>query len=505
MHSLISRQLLSRFWNISMTHTFLWHDYETFGLNTRRDRPAQFAGIRTDENLNIIEEPVMFYCKPTIDVLPDPTSCMVTGITPQTCLELGYNEHEFADKIEKLLGAPGTIGVGYNTIAYDDEITRFMFWRNLIDPYAREWQNNCGRWDIIDMARAAYSLRPDGVKWPTKEDGSPSFRLEDIAKENGLAHEAAHDALSDVYATIALAKLIKESNPKLFDYYFSLHKKDKVAEVIGLLSNEPFVHVSKNYGSDRGFLSPMMAMRLHPTNKNEVISWDLTKDPSELLTIDAETMSRRLFTKWQDRGEEFVKMPVVSIATNKSPMVIKSLKSLTPEVATRWGIDVNVAIANSKKLVEIMSQRDLGKLFADVYAREFEPSFDPEESLYGGAFLGRDDRRKLDSMRYANPASMGLVKFDDARLEELFFHYRARNFPNHLSIHETTRWNNHINSRLINGENGSRTIVQLKSEVDDLIVKNSGNPKKLEVLNKILEYSNGLISKSATRPLPPRL
>ena len=179
-------------------HTFLWHDYETFGANTRRDRPAQFAAIRTDAELNEIADPVMLYCKPANDYLPDPQSCLITGITPQVAWERGVPEREFAARIEAEMARPGTVGVGYNTIRFDDEITRFMFWRNLIDPYAREWQNQCGRWDLLDVVRLAYALRPDGIVWPTKEDGTQSFKLEHLTQANGLQHEAAHDALSDV-------------------------------------------------------------------------------------------------------------------------------------------------------------------------------------------------------------------------------------------------------------------------------------------------------------------
>ena len=190
-------------------HTFLWHDYETFGANVRQTRPAQFAAIRTDAHLNPIGAPVMLYCQPANDFLPEPQACLITGITPQECLEKGLPEYQFAKQIEQVFSEPGTVGVGYNTIRFDDEVTRFMFWRNLIDPYAREWQNDCGRWDVLDVVRTAYALRPQGIQWPLKSDGKPSFKLTDLSAANGLLHASAHDALSDVQATIALARLIK--------------------------------------------------------------------------------------------------------------------------------------------------------------------------------------------------------------------------------------------------------------------------------------------------------
>ena len=174
---------------MSDTHTFYWHDYETFGRVPRRDRPAQFAGVRTDADLNEIGEPTMVYCQPAPDYLPDPESCLLTGILPQTCLAEGVPEHRFASIIEAELALPGTVGVGYNSIRFDDEVTRHLFWRNLIDPYAREWQNQCGRWDILDVVRATYALRPDGIQWPKHDDGRPSFKLEHLTKANGLAHQ----------------------------------------------------------------------------------------------------------------------------------------------------------------------------------------------------------------------------------------------------------------------------------------------------------------------------
>src|SRR5574343_627686 len=169
-----------------MSHTFLWHDYETFGARPRPDRPAQFAAIRTDAELNPIGEPVMLYCQPAPDYLPDPESCLLTGITPQLCLERGLPEHEFAARIEAELARPDTVGVGYNTIRFDDEFTRHLFWRNLIDPYARAWQNGGGRWDLLDLVRTAYALRPDGITWPHHDDGQVSFKLEHLSAANGL-------------------------------------------------------------------------------------------------------------------------------------------------------------------------------------------------------------------------------------------------------------------------------------------------------------------------------
>ncbi|WP_287984623.1 exodeoxyribonuclease I, partial [Diaphorobacter sp.] len=332
-------------------HTFLWHDYETFGANTRRDRPAQFAAVRTDAELNEIGEPLMIYCRPANDYLPDPQSCLITGITPQLCLEKGLPEREFAARIEAEMALPGTIGVGYNTIRFDDEITRFMFWRNLMDPYAREWQNQCGRWDLLDVVRLTYALRPEGIAWP-EVDGKPSFRLEHLSKANGLAHEAAHDALSDVRATIALARLILSHNPRLFDFALSLHKKDRVAAELRLPTTaqeaRPFLHVSGMFPAERGCLAVMWPLASHPTNKNELLAWDLAQDPSELARLSADEIRTRLFTRAADLPEGVTRLPLKSVHLNKSPMVVGNVSTLTPAMAGRWGIDLEQAAQHAE-------------------------------------------------------------------------------------------------------------------------------------------------------------
>src|SRR3990167_8487587 len=333
-------------------HTFLWHDYETFGLNPRRDRPSKFAEIRTDAELNEVGEPLMLYCQPANDYLPDPASCLITGITPQHCLQHGIAEHAFAAQIEQVLAQPGTIGVGYNTLRFDDEVTRHLFWRNLIDPYAREWQNDCGRWDLLDVVRMAYALRPEGIQWPIKQDGphigKPSFTLEDLARANGLLHEAAHDALSDVRATIALARLIRTAQPRLFDFCLGLHKKDRVAAELGLPTSpqtaQPFLHVSGMFPPERGCLALMWPLAMHPSDKNKLLAWDLAFDPRELAQMNAEQIRLRLFTKTADLPEGVQRLPVKSIHLNKSPTVIGNYKTLSSAMAQRWGLNLDAQL-----------------------------------------------------------------------------------------------------------------------------------------------------------------
>ncbi|MDM4764918.1 exodeoxyribonuclease I [Pelomonas sp. SE-A7] len=450
--------------------SFYWHDYETFGRVPRRDRPAQFAGIRTDEQLNEIGEPLMVYCQPPTDSLPDPESCLLTGILPQLCAEQGLREHEFAAAIEDQLARPGTVGLGYNSIRFDDEVTRFLFWRNLRDPYAREWQNGCGRWDLLDVVRCAYALRPDGIQWPRHEDGRPSFKLEHLTVANGLLHEAAHDALSDVRATIALARLLRDKQPKLWEFCLKLRKKEAVWAEIGV--GKPFLHVSGMYGPERGCIALVWPLAPHPTNKNELVVWDCSVDPTELLTLNASTIRERMFTRQDDLPEGVTRLPIKSIHVNKSPVVIANLKTLSPAMAERWGLDIEQGLGHAQLLME--KGRLLDGLWGEVFQRPGgEGGADVDEDLYGG-FLSPDDRRALQRLlgmtpeQIAQRAAEGKLTFQDGRLEELVFRWRARNFAETLSGEERQRWQAHCAARLHRGEGGAQTLQAFFEKVDAL-------------------------------------
>ena len=469
--------------------SFFWHDYETFGRAPRRDRPAQFAGVRTDADLNEIDAPVMHHCQPAPDFLPDPEACLLTGILPQTCLELGLPEHAFADIVEQQLAQPGTVGVGYNSIRFDDEVTRFLFWRNLIDPYAREWQNQCGRWDLLDVVRCTYALRPEGIAWPLHDDGKPSFKLEHLTRANGLAHAAAHDALSDVRATIALARLVRARQPRLWDFCLRLRKKDQVLKEMAQAQEQglPFMHISGMYGTERGCIAPVWPLAPHPTNKNEVIVWDCTADPAELFTLGIDAIRQRLFSKAEDLPEGMTRLPIKTIHINKSPVVIGNLKTLSSEMATRWGLDMTQALRHAE-----MAGRK-AKMLAGMWPAIFErPAAehapDADEALYSG-FVGNEDRRTLQGLRALSPQELATRRpsFADPRLGELLLRYRARNFPATLSAAEQMQWDEHRAHRLHGGAADGLSLQAYLEQIDTL--GETADERGQAILGALVDYA----------------
>ncbi len=475
--------------------TFYWHDYETFGRVPRRDRPAQFAGVRTDAGLNEIGEPLMLHCQPAPDTLPDPESVLLTGILPQQALAQGVPEHAFAAAIERELARDGTIGVGYNSIRFDDEVTRFLFWRNLIDPYAREWQNGCSRWDLLDVVRCTWSLRPEGIVWPQREDGRPSFKLEHLTAANGLAHEAAHDALSDVRATVALARLIKQAQPRLWDFCLKLRHKDAVRAEMGV--GRPFVHLSGMYPAERGCLAVVWPLAPHPSNKNEVIVWDLAHDPRELLALDAEAIRRRLYTRQEDLPEGEQRLPIKTIHVNKSPIVIGNLRTLG-DAPQRFGLDLEAAMAHAGHAAAL--GRGLDALWPAVFGRPQAATPDVDEDLYGG-FVDNEDRRTLQRLRTLPPTQLAAKRpaFNDARLEELLFRYRARNFEDTLTEAERVRWHQHCAERLMGGAGGPGVLEPFLSKVEELADRatEAEDLRAQGLLDALYEYADALANRAA--------
>lgn len=419
--------------------SFYWHDYETFGANPSQDRPVQFAGIRTDLDFNIIEEPFEIFCKPADDFLPHPEACLITGITPQQALNKGIPEAEFARQISQKLATPATCTLGYNNIRFDDEVTRFLFYRNFIDPYAREWQNGNSRWDIIDLVRLTYALRPQGIEWPMNEDGLPSFKLEHLTSANNLNHEAAHDALSDVHATIAIAKLIRDKQPRLFDFVHKNKNKQAVSKLLDLQAKEPVLHSSGMIRSEYGSTAMVVPVAQHPTNANGIIVFDLRQDPTALINEEPEEIAYRLFSPQTDLPEGVERIAMKTVHINKCP-VIAPLNTLNADAAKRTKID----IAQSMKHLDMLRRcENLEEKIQEVFMeQEFEPHEDPDLSLYSGGFFSPADRNEMNRILQTAPHDLGnlVPSFADSRLPEMFFRYKARNYPDQLTADEQIEW-----------------------------------------------------------------
>ncbi|GGC56653.1 exodeoxyribonuclease I [Marinobacter halophilus] len=479
-----------------MIRSFYWHDYETFGVDPVHDRPSQFAGVRTDADLNVIEDPLVIYCKPADDYLPSPEACLITGITPQKALEEGFPEAEFIAQINEAFSQPGTCAVGYNSLRFDDEVTRHTLYRNLRDAYAREWQNGNSRWDIIDMVRLTFALRPEGINWPRKENGSPSFKLEELTVANGIAHESAHDAMSDVLATIAVAKLIKEKQPKLFEFVLNNKDKHSARQMLDTAAMKPVFHISAKYPASRGACALVAPVAEHPTNKNLVIVYDLRQDPDELIGASVEQIRERVFTSQAALGEGVSRFPLKGVQLNKCPVLAPAtmLKSLSEERLAALELNGDVLRAN---LAKLRKAADLPARIAEAFDRQFEGSdlTDPDEQLYAGGFISKTDRENLNRLLSQPVETLGEqdVTFEDPRLPELLFRYRARNYPDTLTGEESERWETFRSQRLMQPKKGWRSLEAYGLDLQRLAADPELPPQKQQILEDLHLYGESLI------------
>ncbi|OHC17531.1 MAG: exodeoxyribonuclease I [Pseudomonadales bacterium RIFCSPHIGHO2_01_FULL_64_12] len=470
-----------------MTPSIFWYDFETTGISPSRDRPLQVAGIRTNEALEEIGEPLNIYCRPGDDILPHPAACLVTGITPAVLQQKGMCEAQFVHHLHRELSTPGTCGAGYNSLRFDDEVTRYSLYRNFYDPYAREWQGGNSRWDLIDLVRTAYALRPEGIGWP-EDDGRVTLKLERLSAANGLEHLNAHDALSDVRATIGLARLIRERQPRLYEYLFNLRRKHAVLEQVTLL--EPLVHVSGRFSAARHFLSVVLPLAWHPRNRNALIVCDLQAEVRPLWLESAETLRQRLYTRRDELAEGELPVPLKLVHINKCP-VLAPLKVLREADIQRLELDLPACHERADALRE---QRHVWSPKLDEVYREegFIGVDDPEQQLYDG-FLGERDRRLCDRIREMEPAELARQQchFDDVRLEELLFRYRARNFPEALSAEERVRWQRFCQQRLSGEIAGApNTLAQFEADIQQFML--TATPAQQQLLQQWREYGRAL-------------
>lgn len=450
-----------------MSASFLFHDYETFGADPRRDRPSQFAAIRTDEQFNEIGEPEVLYCRQSDDYLPQPVACLITGITPQQASRRGLPETEFAGRILEMMQQSDTCTLGYNSLRFDDEVTRHLFYRNFIDPYAREWQNGNSRWDLIDAVRTFYALRPDGIEWPKREDGSPSFRLDQLSVANGIEHANAHDALADVRATIAMAKLLRSRNEKLFDYLLGLRDKRRVASLLDVSACKPMLHISRRYPASRGCSALIAPLAIHPTNPNGVIVVDLAMDPAPLFELGPEAIRERVFTSVDELAEGETRIPLKVIHINRSPVLLP-VKTVDDTVAERLSIDRGLAEQHWKQLA---ASPDVATRVAQAFSAEPPaPPADPDLMLYSGGFFSNSDKREMARIRETPVEVLEVLQpsFQDPRLEEMFFRYKARNYPEVLTLEERSRWENDRWERMNDPKVAAMTLTGFAREIERL-------------------------------------
>lgn len=474
--------------------TIYWHDYEAGGINPRADRPMQFAGVRTDRELNIIGKPLEIYCRLSPDYLPHPEACLITGITPQAANQRGLPECEFARRIHQEFSQHQTTVVGYNNIRYDDEMTRFLFYRNFIDPYAYSWENDNSRWDLLTLVRATYALRPEGIEWPKNEEGNVSLKLDQLAPANGIEHTNAHDAMADVHASIELAKKIMHAQPKLYNYSFDIRRKKKLIDLVesALLNQSMLVYVSGFFGAESRYVQWVFPIAFHPENQNQLIAWRLDANPEFWRDKSAAEINAQLFASREELQGE--RPGLITITLNQCPFLAPE-KTLAEAQAQNAGIDIAAVETNRALLANDSTLRD--HLLAAILdkddrlvANEDPERADADLALYSGGFFSAQAKTHMNMIQQASPEQLAGIELplDDPRLPVLLFRFRARNFPHTLSVGEAERWKQHCQNRLVHGGEAFLSSDEFVLKLEQLAEQHQQDPRKMAILKSLADY-----------------
>ena len=474
---------------MSPPRQFLWHDYETFGTHPALDRPAQFAAIRTDAALNAIGEPMEWFCAPADDVLPHPVACLITGITPQDAARKGVNETEFSRLIHAEMMEPGTCSAGFNNLKFDDEFSRNIFYRNFRDPYEREWRNGNTRFDLIGLARMCFALRPEGINWPVNDEGKPSFRLEHLTAANNIGHEGAHDALADVRATIEFARLIRERQPRLFDWALEMRDQKKVLRMLDVLDPAPILHTSARVPSTRGCTSLFLPLSVYPDRPKWIIAVDLMANPDALVNSTAEQVSELVFTPASGLPEGTERIPLKAIQANKVPMLapMSTLKGVDTQ---RISLDPDLCLEHAAIIKTRLE--DIRMKVMEVFVRPAPSGVqDPDLMLYSGDFFTAHDRNLMNRILACNSAQLGEQEwaFRDQRLATMLFRYRARNYPETLSVNEAKSWLDDRRQRLRHPPDPKHAgLQQMKEELQGLRAKHRSDGRANRILDQLEDW-----------------
>lgn len=475
-----------------MTATFLFYDLETFGADPRTSRIAQFAAIRTDAELNVVEEPISIFVRPADDLLPSPMATLITGIAPQDALRDGMNEAEAFALIFEEMSRPETCTLGYNSLRFDDEFIRHGLFRNFFDAYEREWRGGNCRWDLLDVMRLAHALRPDGIVWPKRPDGLTSFKLEHLAEANGVREGDAHEALSDVRALIGLARKLRASQPRLWDYALKLRDKRHAARLLDVVSMTPVLHVSQRFSGSRMCAAPVLPLARHPYIDSRVIVFDLAQDPARLLQCDAGEIADRLYTPTADLPEGETRIALKEVHLNRCPALIAWEHLRAPDLQ-RLCIDPDQVMEHAVRIRE--AGPALVEKVRDVFSvQRARSECDADASLYDG-FIAEGDKRLLREVRTSPLAALGTraFAFRDARLVELLFRYRARNWPGSLTCAERERWDAYRRRRLHSDSGLSEyTFERFHEEIATLRQAHAADSAKLALLDRLEAWGRDL-------------
>ncbi|MDO8979055.1 MAG: exonuclease domain-containing protein [Afipia sp.] len=440
--------------------SFVFFDTETTGLKHGFDQIVHFAAIRTDANLNEIDR---FQARSRLlpHVVPHPAALCTNGLPIGRLLDEGLPSHyDMVRTIQRrLLSWPRSIFVGYNSIRFDEEMLRHALFQTLHPAYLTSNNGNC-RADALGLVMAAATLSPACLSVPRGPEGRPIYRLEGLAAANGIAHGRAHDAMTDVLATLDLCRCVRDRSSELWQRFVRFSKKATVADFVD--SGDGFFLTE--FFANEAYHAPVVCLGRDPEQPNGRLCLRLDVDVDRLADMPDEELRTELAQK---------PSPVRRLRVNAAPTLTPLYDA--PDLMLN-GVDLETIETVSRR---VRDDPQLCDRIVSAYVAGREPRLQPirvEEQLYDG-FPGPNDEVRMAAFHDAIswPEALSIVlSFDDERLRT--FGLRLINFGCRSVLPPGVRADveRTLTDRLVDEESGGLTLVQALQTID--VVSSEGRP-----------------------------
>ncbi len=273
---------------------------------------------------------------------------------------------------------------------------------------------------------------------------------------------------------------------------FQLRDKRKAASQLDVNTHNPVLHTSRMYPAKNGCTTLVMPMIVEPGNNNSVLVYDLRHDPEMFLSLNSDDLSQLLFTRSDELPEGMQRLPVKSVKINKCP-ALAPRNTLNEDAARRIELDLDACYRHWQKLC---AGPEFFQRVATAYSSHaFEPTGDVDSALYDD-FLSNADAALSAQIRRASPKELATAQFDfqDRRLPELLFRYRARNWPETLSGLETQRWEQLRRQRLAqDNAGGSITFAEFSTQIMQLRVTHERDRQAQQLLDSLETWGQNLL------------
>ncbi|MGE0279260.1 MAG: exonuclease domain-containing protein [Rhizobiaceae bacterium] len=349
--------------------TYVFYDTETTGTETAFDQILQFAAIKTDDDFNELDS-FNIRCRIHPYAVPSPGALFVTNVTPAMLVDQSYPSHyEAIRKIRaKLMSWSPAVFVGYNSIDFDEDLLRQALFQTLHSAYLTNTNGNA-RGDVMRFANAVASYYPDAIAVPEDEKGRKTFKLERLAPANGFQHDNAHEAMSDVRATIFMARLLRERAPDVWD---AMSRATRKADAVDMLYAAPILSITERmFGRTYSWLAT--ACGTNPNNSGQVAIFDLAYNPDEYIGLSADELIDVLNAKTKVIRTVRANAQPIVMPANRAPDIAKALAVPKEERERRAALVADNAVFQAR-VAEALSRRHEDK----------EPPAHIEQRIYDG-------------------------------------------------------------------------------------------------------------------------